>query len=190
MINHSCGLNQAAEAYYATFRCILKKMICEMTNAALTDSVSHNFIVQMLPHHRAAIRMSQNILIYTANQTLQSIATGIITEQTKSIEDMLSIEQCCSACANTLQSLQSYQCQIDQIMQRMFSEMQHACATNRISCDFLREMIPHHQGAVNMSEAALGSQICPQLIPILESIIASQKKGIAEMQDLMRDLEC
>lgn len=190
MAHNSCGLNQAAEAYYATFRCILKRMICGMTNASLSDSISHNFIVQMIPHHRAAIQMSQNILIYTANKTLQSIASGIISEQTKSIENMLSIEQCCSACTNAVQSLQSYRNQMNQIMQNMFSEMQHACTTNRISCDFLREMIPHHEGAVKMSEATLHSQICPELIPILEAIITSQKKGIVEMQDLLQNLEC
>lgn len=190
MMNSSCGLNQAAEAYYATFRCILKRMICGMTNASLSDSISHNFIVQMIPHHRAAIQMSQNILIYTANKALQSIASGIIAEQTKSIENMLSIERCCSACTNAAQSLQSYQCQMNQIMQNMFSEMQRACTTNRISCDFMREMIPHHEGAVKMSETTLRSQICPELTPILEAIITSQKKGIVEMQDLLQNLEC
>lgn len=68
--------------------------------------------------------------------------------------------------------------------------LQHACTTNRIICDLTREMIPHHEGAVKMSEATLHSQICPELIPILESIITSQKKGIVEMQDLLQDLEC
>lgn len=190
MTNNSCGLNQAAEAYYATFRGILKRMICGMTNASLTDSISHNFIVQMIPHHRAAIQMSRNILIYTANQTLQDIALNIINEQTKSIENMLSVEQCCSACTNAAQSLHSYQCQMDRIMQNMFSEMQRACTTNRISCDFMREMIPHHEGAVKMSETTLHSKICPELTPILEAIITSQKKGIAEMQSLLQELEC
>lgn len=35
-------------------------MIDGMTNARLTDSISPNFIVQMIPHHQGAICISKN----------------------------------------------------------------------------------------------------------------------------------
>lgn len=70
--------------YLDTFYCILDKMIQGMTEAELSDSISYNFIVQMIPHHRAAIEMSHNILNYTTNLSVQKIATNIISEQTKS----------------------------------------------------------------------------------------------------------
>ena len=38
-------------------------------------------------------------------------------------------------------------------------------------------MIPHHQGAIRMSENALRYLLCPGLIPLLDAIIVSQKKG-------------
>lgn len=40
-------------------------MIQGMTDDELDESISHNFIVQMIPHHKAAIEMSQNLLQYT-----------------------------------------------------------------------------------------------------------------------------
>ncbi len=49
-----------------------------MSNAKLTNSISHNFIVQMIPHHEAAIEMSENILKYTSNDSLQNIASNKI----------------------------------------------------------------------------------------------------------------
>lgn len=190
MKNCSCGLSQAAEAYLAEFDCILEKMIRGMTCAPLTDSISHNFIVQMIPHHMAAIRMSQNILQYTDDKTLQTIAADIIREQTKSIADMRAIEQVCNCCKNTSESIRSYQCRMRQIMQDMFTEMKNACATNQISCDFMWEMIPHHEGAVKMSKTTLNADICPELCPILEAIICSQEKGIMQMRKLLRTIGC
>ncbi len=59
-----------------------------MKNARMTNSISYNFIVQMIPHHQAAIDMSRNILQYTTCVALQDIAMGIVEEQTKSIENM------------------------------------------------------------------------------------------------------
>lgn len=75
-------------------------------------------------------------------------------------------------------------------MQTMFSNMHRACATNQINCNFMWEMIPHHEGAVLMSEITLQFNICPELKPILDLIISSQKKGISEMQNLLHCLEC
>lgn len=185
-----CGLNQTTEVYLTTFNRILQKMICKMVNAKLTNSISHNFIVQMIPHHKAAIEMSENVLKYTSNDSLQNIASNIITEQTKSIKNMLSIERNCSCLVNQRTELQLYQTKINQVMQSMFSNMSRACSTNQINCNFMWEMIPHHEGAVLMSEITLQFNICPELKPILDSIISSQKKGISEMQNLLHCLEC
>ncbi len=190
MTNNSDRLSRSAETYHAEFCRILQNMIHEMTCAPLTDSISHNFIVQMIPHHRAAIQMSQNILNYTADMTLRAIASGIITEQTKSIENMCASLPCCACYTSTAASLQDFQCKMNQIMQQMFSEMRCARTTNQISCDFMWEMIPHHEGAVKMSKTTLRECICPELVPILKAIISSQEKGIAEMQTLLRNLKC
>lgn len=54
----------------------------------------------------------------------------------------------------------------------------------------MREMIPHHRGAVRMSENALRFCLCPELVPLLNEIIVSQKKGIKEMECLLKKLDC
>lgn len=58
----SSRLSNVTKNYLSAFNCILDEMIQRMTEAEQSDSISHNFIVQMIPHHRAAIEMSENIL--------------------------------------------------------------------------------------------------------------------------------
>lgn len=189
-MNHQNQICGSAAVYLEKYQSILAKMIQGMTEVELTDSISHNFIVQMIPHHRAAIEMSKNILNYTNCQCLQDIAETIISEQTKSIENMQKIELICTAVKNSDQNVTAYQCKVKRILQIMFSEMNCAYSDNCIDCDFLREMIPHHMGAVKMSKNALSFQICHELKPILEAIISSQEKGICQMQMLMRRMNC
>lgn len=185
-----CRFDDVTKEYLNTFYCILDEMIWGMTSAELNDSISHNFIVQMIPHHRAAIEMSKNILKYTENAALCQIASGIIEEQTKSIENMERIQAGCSRRRNARQELCRYKSKTEQIMQVMFSEMKCARATNQINCNFMWEMIPHHEGAVKMSMNALRYDICPELVPILQAIITSQEHGIEQMRKLQRHLGC
>lgn len=185
-----CQFSNVTMKYLEEFNRILEKMICNMKNAKLTNSISNNFIVQMIPHHRAAIEMSCNILQYTTDLTLQEIASNIVAEQTKSIENMLAIQHKCCTAVNSRQQLCWYQNQIDRIMQTMFSNMKNASATNCINCNFLWEMIPHHMGAVEMAQTTLRCGICPELRPILQAIKQSQKSGIEQMEKLLSCLNC
>jgi len=174
--------------YLFTFSGILNEMIHGMTSAALTDSVSGNFIVQMIPHHRAAIEMSRNLLKYTTNIPLQNIALQIISEQTESIKNMEAVLPSCRLLRSSPADLASYQAATSQILNTMFHEMASAAVTNQIDADFMREMIPHHQGAIKMSKNALSHSVCPGLVPILNAIITSQERGVSQMEHLLRQI--
>lgn len=177
--------SNVTSAYLSRFGEILDTMIDAMTAAPLTESISHNFIVQMIPHHQAAIEMSDNILQYTTDIPLQQIAQTIITEQTKSIENMQSLLARCAQQSNSEANLRRYEGRFRQITQMMFAQMRCSCADNNINANFMREMIPHHRGAVRMSENALQYPICAQLKPIVQTIIQSQERGIRQMQCLL-----
>lgn len=179
-----------AMPYLAEYSKILNNMINEMTSADLTDSISHNFIVQMIPHHRAAIEMSENVLKYTDNTELTEIANNIITEQTESINNMQNILNGCECVKNTTCEVRTYRRNVSCITGVMFSAMSNAFSDNCVNCNFIREMIPHHEGAVRMSENALRFAICPELKPILNAIITSQRQGICKMRCISRKLKC
>lgn len=179
------NLNQ----YLSDFRLILHNMIQGMTSVELTDSISHNFMVQMIPHHRAAIEMSQNLLRYSNNEVLRALASRIITEQTESIADMERILPDCGTVTNTPSDLCLYQTRMNQIMENMFRQMTYATAVESINITFMREMIPHHEGAIKMSENTLRYDICSDLVPILHAIIISQNRGVRQMKMLLAQAE-
>lgn len=182
-------ISNVARRYLDTYSVILDTMICCMTEVKLTDSISGNFIKQMISHHRAAIDMSLNILRYTTDIEIQNIALNIIAEQTKSIDDMTAIEVCCRAKTNTPIQLKPYMRTYNEITQKMFSEMKSAPQTNNINFNFICEMLPHHKGAVKMSENAMKYSICQELRPIISAIIRCQKECIVKMQTLSKRLQ-
>lgn len=188
-MNRSCNFSNVTNDYLAAYDSILDDMIDGMTHADLSDSISHNFITQMIPHHQGAIEMSRNILRYTTNIPLQNIALKIITGQTRSISDMRAIRCHCDSVRNCEQDLCCYQTRTRKIMQTMFCEMKHACTSNCVNANFIREMIPHHCGAIAMSVNTLRYCICPELVPILESIIATQRQEVCQMKCMLRCME-
>ena len=182
--------NASTKEYLKKYDEILNNMEKQMLSQNITNSITLDFIKCMVPHHQAAIEMSENILKYTNNPELKNIASGIITEQKKSIENMCSIECICEKPENSEKALNSYEHNMRNIMYKMFCRMENANENNRVNCNFMYEMIPHHIGAVEMSELTLKYDICKQLKPILYAIIRSQKEGIEEMRNLLKCIDC
>lgn len=180
-----CKFTEETKCYLSRFYEILEEMIKSMGDAELTDSLSHNFIVQMIPHHMAAVEMSRNLLKYNPCEPLRTIAKNIISMQEQGIQEMTEALKSCHKLINSSQDLCLYQHRYEQIVDNMFSQMNNACSDNNISANFMREMIPHHQGAIYMSENALRYCVCSQLQPILENIIVSQRQGVREMNRLL-----
>lgn len=135
-----CKFSEDTKNYLSCFYTILSEMIEGMESAELTGSISHNFIVQMIPHHRAAIRMSQNVLQYSICKPLQRIAENIITSQTASIDSMCEALENCSMYASTKQDICLYQHRFGIITQNMFEKMNIARSDNDIGANFMRKM--------------------------------------------------
>lgn len=182
------NLSRVAERYYARYREILSTMTLAMTTTLETDSVSHNFIVQMIPHHQAAVEMAQNLLQYTTCLPLQELADRIIVEQTQGIETMQDALPDCGRPQNTETELARYAARYRRIAETMFARMGAACESANLNVGFLRQMLPHHEGAVEMARNALRLPVCEALRPTLCSIIDTQSRQIREMRVLLRCL--
>lgn len=65
----------------------------------------------------------------------------------------------------------------------------HKAEKEELRCtytNFLASMIPHHEGAITMSEYEIQHGKNPEMINLAKQIIAEQKKEIKEMQDLLK----
>lgn len=186
IMNNQNRLSNVTKDYLTKFHCILDNMIEDMSSAELNESISENFIVQMLPHHHAAIEMSENLLRFTTNVSLQDIATSIIAEQTKGMEDMKKVLNSCSRVTNCNEDVCLCQRATNQSMQTMFRSMENIPCMNNINTSYIKEMIPHHLGAIQISRITLQYDIAEDLTPILESIIVSQEQGVKQLQQLLR----
>ena len=69
----------------------------------------------------------------------------------------------------------------DAAMQKMHEAMAIPPSRN-VDVDFVRGMIPHHQGAIDMAKIELEQGTDPEIRALAETIIAAQEKEIAEMQ--------
>lgn len=187
-MENTCGLSNVTLAYLEEYEKILQEMMHEMSEVPITCSISDNFIKQMIPHHIAAIEMSENILRYTTNIGVQNLAMCIVKEQKESIENMKAIQERCCYFQNSQYEVYDYMCGFIEIAEIMFYDMCSAPISNSVNVNFLQEMIVHHIGAVRMAQNTLRFCICQELIPILQCMIQTQGEQIELMQKLLKDV--
>jgi len=167
---------------------ILNQMAEKMLSQNVTNSVTINFIECMIPHHQAAIYMSENLLQYTRYQPLQEIAKDIIKMQTEGIKQMEEIAKTTYGFPNTPQVVDHYMQKYLEITKDMIERMRNAPRCVNINLNFTNEMIPHHEGAISMCENLLQYRIDPRLKLVADSIIKEQSEGVEQLKEVQRRL--
>lgn len=177
-----------ARKYLFRFDEILNQMAEKMLLQEVSGSITINFIQCMIPHHQAAIYMSENLLEYTTYQPLQEIAKNIIKMQTEGIEQMKEIARTTYGFQNMPQDIKCYEEKYLEITRNMIERMKKAPKCVYINLNFTNEMIPHHEGALAMCKNLLSYRIDPRLKVVADSIIKEQSRGIEELKEIQRRL--
>lgn len=180
--------NDPVTSYLDTYYGILNRMKRKMTAVRPTGSISRDFIVQMIPHHQAAVEMCENLLRFDVSAPLRELAETIIRQQTRGIGEMKAIVCACGRVCNPPLELCRYRQRNRQVLETMFFAMAHVSGVG-VEQNFLREMLPHHQGAVEMAQNALDFCVCRPLRPILRTIIAEQEEEIGQMRQMLSEME-
>lgn len=174
--------------YLARFDEILNEMATKMLNPSLTNNITLDFIVCMVPHHQAAIYMSQNLLKYTNFEPLQNIANGIILMQQRGIKQMEEIARTTKGYDNSKYDVNIYLQRYFEITNNMLERMKNSRRMMDINLDFVSEMIPHHEGAIQMCRNLLMYRIDPRLVQVANTIIQEQSKGVMELKEVEKEL--
>ena len=85
--------NQDINNYMNEYFRITKNMISKMRNSPRCSSINLNFVVEMIPHHRGAIEMCNNLLKYQINPRLKQVALNIIQEQSEGIGELENVRR-------------------------------------------------------------------------------------------------
>jgi len=133
------------------------------------------FLSQMIAHHQAALKMSRDARPTLKDEHVQEHAQQIITSQTKEIREMGALLKTDYKAAPSAAQ-----------MNRMKADMK-GMMSMKPSGDhmFLEMMIPHHQGAVEMSRLALKNSASPKVKALASRIIKEQNAEIADFRKML-----
>ncbi|MCB2410942.1 DUF305 domain-containing protein [Hymenobacter sp. BT178] len=159
---------------------IMMDMMAQMDAQAKTQDPDHDFAAQMVLHHDAAIKMSEEELRAGSNQEMKTIAQDVITKQRAEITQF-----------NTFlgghQPMQPLVPQFNQIqktnMDRMMAASNARTMTMRTDVDYAQMMIDHHQAAIDNSEALLQHGRNATMRQLAQAIITDQRQEIATLQN-------
>lgn len=143
------------------------------------------FLDTMVAHHRAAIDMASMIEGKAQHPELNTLAENIIDSQQKEFVQMKKWR---------LDWFGGYSPAVNMAMPGMTDSMKDmdmkklgSLTGNALDVEFIKEMIPHHQGAVMMANEALQKSKKNEIKTLASGIIKAQNAEIKQMQDWQKD---
>jgi uncharacterized protein (DUF305 family) len=145
-----------------------------------TGNADVDFARGMIPHHQGAVEMSEIVLKFGKDAEVKKLATAIIAAQKREITQMtawLSRNGSQAATSDGPAVIRAFQ----DINARMHQNMALSLTANP-DMDFIRGMVPHHDGAVEMARVLLQFGKDPELRKLAEDVIRTQNDEIAVMK--------
>lgn len=138
------------------------------------------FIDTMIAHHQGAIDMALLVETRTQREEMKKLSRAIIDEQRREIADMQAWRQKWFGDAKPAINMDFPGMQTG--MGRMDMAKLSGLKANEFDLEFLDQMIPHHEGAVEMAKALRQDDNYAELSRLAESIVKSQSAEIDQMR--------
>ena len=136
------------------------------------------FIAAMVPHHQSAVEMAAIAKTEATSSFVKRLAASITRSQTAEIAQMRGIDAGLAKAGVGMGNLQMNDHEMG--MSMTAEELRGAKPFDK---KFIELMIPHHQGALEMSKVQLSDGKYPELKALAQTIIRDQEKEIAAMRD-------
>ena len=168
---------------------IMMNMMEDMMIREKSGSADIDFLKGMIPHHEAAIKMSESYLNYGGEVSdLETLAQDIITAQKKELTEMNDlVKKYEKEGKKNQENEDAYLAKYS----GMFSDdsMSHhinPSGVDNIDQAFAEGMIMHHQMAVDMARDILDYSEQEEVKKLAQDIIDVQEKEIEQMQKLIQ----
>ncbi len=147
--------------------------------AAPTGKADLDFAQGMVPHHQGAIEMAKVVLQYGKDLEVKILAEGVVKAQEGEIaflKDWLAkTDQ--AALSVTPDSVKGNTDAMAGMMKNMMTPY-----TGDADVDFMKGMIPHHQGAIDMAKVALQFAKDPAMLKLATNVVTEQEGEITFMK--------
>lgn len=177
----SGGREQAHPEEHATGTAAAQATTAEMPTAASQAPYDLQFLDTMSKHHQGAVEMARISEAKIRHPELRQLVARIPADQQKEIDQMKAWRQQWYPGAAPAENMAM------QGMEQSHMDMGHMTAMQagpQYDAMFIDMMVPHHEGALQMSKEALERAEHPELKALAQKIIAAQTNEIAQMKQL------
>ncbi|MGB4398936.1 MAG: DUF305 domain-containing protein [Daejeonella sp.] len=162
----------------------MDNMMTDMHQMTMTGNVDHDFAMMMKSHHQAAVEMAQVEIESGKDEELKAMAQKIIDAQKGEISKLQSFLDSHKNPEKNYDPAvkdQGFSKVMAQNMTMMMDmpEMDNSSSTDK---HFVQMMIPHHQGAIQMSEGYIQYGKDSELIAMAKKMISDQKMEIEQFK--------
>lgn len=157
----------------------MDKMMVTMKNLKSSGDFDIDFATTMILHHQMAIDMSEVYLPKSKDTKMKAMAGSIIDAQQQEIVQMKNF---LNTHVSSMTLKKNDEDKLNEMMKTMMDQMHNIKLTGNPDNDYVMEMIPHHQAAVNMAkqELLLGAQ--NNLQEMAKKMIIDQNKEIEQFK--------
>jgi uncharacterized protein (DUF305 family) len=148
----------------------------------MTSQVDKQFIAMMIPHHEQAIQMADLALNRAKHPELKQLAQTIKQDQTREIQQMRTWYKSWYGIEVVAIPMNGQQMPQSDGMQGMRMDLAALKNAPDFDQEFLRQMIFHHQMAIQMGQMDASRFTRPELRELAGSIVKTQTTEIGQMQ--------
>ena len=154
----------------------------DATSGGGGNGVDRAFVADMIPHHQSAIEMAEIARERGESEFVKQLAGDIITTQREEIAtlrredeglEMAGVERGSLGVADHMKGMDDDPAMLEK--------------ADPFDAAFLKMMIPHHEGAIEMAKAELAKGEDPELKELAQEIIDAQRREIADMRKHLGD---
>ena len=147
------------------------------------------YMSMMIEHHKGAVEMAGAILKVSKDARIRKAAQEIVAVQNKEIAQLTGWLKSWYGLAPSQRYMQMMRDDMKPMMEASMMGMQ-AMPGHQMPVDraFLEGMIPHHQDAVDMSQACLQKAARAELKRFCQGVIAVQSREIEQYRQWLRTL--